>query len=70
MEHKLVLIIELIIQTKLMKYLIKEIKIIIIILFITNNIIAQDTDIPSNLKDFEGIWQFVPPENSTDTTFT
>ena len=42
-----------------MKYL--KIKTIIIVLLITNSITAQDTDVPSKLKDFEGIWQFIPP---------
>ena len=44
-------------------------KLIIILLLIANIAMSQDTDVPSNLKDFEGIWQFIPPEGSNDTTF-
>lgn len=40
------------------------------LLLIANIALCQDTDIPSNLKDFEGIWQFIPPKGSNDTAFT
>ncbi|MFC0186145.1 hypothetical protein SAMN04515674_12372 [Pseudarcicella hirudinis] len=45
-------------------------KLIVILLLIANIAMSQDTDVPSNLKDFEGIWQFIPSEGSNDTTFT
>lgn len=50
---------ELLIQTKLMKFL-KD-KLVTILLLIVSNALGQDTDIPSKLKSFEGIWQFAPP---------
>jgi hypothetical protein len=40
------------------------------LLLLANIALGQGTGISSNLKDFEGIWQFVPPEGSNDTTFT
>ena len=45
-------------------------KLMIVLLLIANITFGQDTRITSNLKDFEGIWQFIPPEWSNDTTFT
>ncbi len=31
---------------------------------------GQGNDIVSNLRDFQGIWKFIPPAESNDTTFT
>ena len=59
---------EFLIQTNLMEYL--KNKFAIMLLLVASNAFAQDTDISSKLIDFEGIWQFVPPANSNDTTFT
>ena len=44
-------------------------KFAIMLLLVASNAYTQDTDVPSKLKDFEGVWQFVPPENSNDTSF-
>ena len=50
-----------------MEYL--KTKFVIIFFLIVNSIVAQDTDVPSKLKDFEGIWQFVPPKPGYDSIF-
>lgn len=42
----------------------------IVLLLITSNTLGQSIGIPSNLKDFEGMWQFAPPKGSNDTNFT
>ncbi len=43
----------------------------IVLLFIANIGCGQNSsNISSNLKDFEGIWLFIPPDWSNDTTFT
>jgi hypothetical protein len=50
-----------------MKYLKnKIIKFLILIAFTSS---GQSIDISSNLNDFEGLWLFIPPEWSNDTTF-
>lgn len=50
-----------------MKYL--RNKLVIILLLIANIAVSQDVDTPSNLKDFEGIWYFVPPESGYDSVY-
>ncbi|MFC0186095.1 hypothetical protein SAMN04515674_12326 [Pseudarcicella hirudinis] len=42
---------------------------LILLITTANFTFAQDTNVPSQLKDFEGIWQFIPPEWSNDTSF-
>jgi hypothetical protein len=42
----------------------------IVLLFIANIGCGQNSsNISSNLKDFEGIWLFIPPDWSNDTSF-
>ncbi len=67
MGEKLELTIEQNIQIKRMKYF--KNNLVIMLLLITSIAVGQDTDVPSKLKDFEGIWQFMPPEWSNDTSF-
>lgn len=43
--------------------------ILIALMLLTSIAKGKDTDAPSNLKNFEGIWQFIPPSYSNDTTF-
>jgi hypothetical protein len=45
-------------------------KIILLLIIITYTTFGQSNDISSNLKDFEGVWLFIPPKWSNDTTFT
>lgn len=40
-----------------------------ILILITYTAKGQDTDVASKLKNFEGIWKFIPPNDSNDTTF-
>lgn len=42
----------------------------IVLLLVTSNTLGQSVGTPSNLKDFEGMWRFVPPRGSNDTNFT
>jgi hypothetical protein len=45
-------------------------KLMIVLLFIANIGCGQNSsNISSNLKDFEGIWLFIPPDWSNDTSF-
>jgi len=39
------------------------------LIFLVNIACGQDNDASSNLQNFVGIWQFMPPERSNDTSF-
>ena len=51
-----------------MKYL-KNKYILVLMLLITFNVFCQSQNEVSNLKDFGGIWKFIPIAGSNDTTF-
>jgi hypothetical protein len=56
------------IQQRRMKYL-KNNFMILVALFFATATFSQNIKEMSNLKDFQGMWKFVPPEGSNDTTF-
>jgi hypothetical protein len=45
-------------------------KLLVLFLLTINVAFGQFENISSSLKDFEGIWKFIPSENSSDTSFT
>ncbi|NBB32002.1 hypothetical protein, partial [Cellulophaga sp. BC115SP] len=58
--------IELYTQTEHMKF---SNKLMMCLLFLAKISLGQSSQVSSNLKDFEGVWLFIPPEWSNDTSF-
>ena len=52
-----------------MKYLKNKLTVMVALLMVTSNIYCQSNNEVSDLKDFSGIWTFIPPDGSNDTTF-
>ena len=45
-------------------------KLLVLLILNINITFGQYANVSSRLKDFEGMWKFIPPENSNDTSFT